>query len=752
MKVFINNKEYKARENETIIELADRSGINIPRFCYHKHLSVVASCRMCLVEIENIKHAQPACSTLVQENMKIFTHSNKTKNAQKNTMEFLLINHPLDCPICDQGGECELQDVSIQHGEGHSNYLEFKRVVVDKDVGPLISTEMTRCIHCSRCVRFGEEVSNNKELGLVNRGEHMEIRAFIEERISSELSGNMIDLCPVGALNNKPYRYRARTWDLQQHSAISPHDCIGSNIYYHTYNNEIVRAVPKENHNINQTWLSDRDRFGYEGIYSEDRATKPMIRNNKKLVECENEILLNKTNEIIKSTINDFGLDQIGCLISAQSTSEELFLFQHLFKHMNIQNIDHRTNECDFNYQENYPLMPSLGCDINDLDKFDNILLVGVNIKTEFPILTIRFNEAFKKNTKIFSVHFDSLDEDFELAGKIVLNNSDLSKFFDKNKPTINTNNKTLIIIGPNINYLVNQSQILDSITKYSKSINAQQGYLTDFCNSTSAWLFGNIPHRNFGGQTANKPGLNVYDMIKSGLSTYVFFNLEPEHDFWNTSAVTEALNKSKYNIFFTSYITPLIERYADVIIPISTFAETDGSFINIEGTYQTYNKIVNPNKNIFEGWSILNSLIKINNLGDYNISSIRSFLLKSLQNIDFNYSKNKKLKNINSKPIENNYIYKNTLRHIYASDQIVRRSKSLNSTEQSHNKFIYISSDLGQILNNKDTLEIRENNKDYKIKNFIIKKELPINTIVYTSSFNNTLNESKSDHITIKS
>ena len=752
MKVFINNKEYKARENETIIELADRNGINIPRFCYHKHLSVVASCRMCLVEIENIEHAQPACSTPVQENMKIFTHSNKTKNAQKNTMEFLLINHPLDCPICDQGGECELQDVSIQHGESHSNYLEFKRVVIDKDVGPLISTEMTRCIHCSRCVRFGEEVSNNKELGLVNRGEHMEIRTFIEEGISSELSGNMIDLCPVGALNNKPYRYRARTWDLQQHGAISPHDCIGSNIYYHTYNNEIVRAVPKENHDINQTWLSDRDRFGYEGIYSEDRATKPMIRNNKKLVECEKEILLNKTNEIIKSTINDFGLDQIGCLISAQSTSEELFLFQHLFKSMNIQNIDHRTNECDFNYQENYPLMPSLGCNINDLDKFDNILLVGVNIKTEFPILTIRFNEASKNNTKIFSIHFDSLDEDFELAGKIALNNSDLSKFFDKKKPAINTNNKTLIIIGPNINYLVNQSQILDSITKYSKSINAQQGYLTDFCNSTSAWLFGNIPHRNFGGQTTNKPGLNVSDMIKSGLSTYVFFNLEPEHDFWNASAVTEALNKSKYNIFFTSYVTPLIERYADVIIPISTFAETDGSFINIEGTYQAYNKIVNPNKNIFEGWSILNNLIKMNNLGDYNISSIRSFLLKSLQNIDFNYSKNKKFKNINSKSITNNYIYKNTLRHIYASDQIVRRSKSLNLTEQSHNKFIYISSDLGQILNNKDTLEIRENNKNYKVKNFLIKKELPINTIVYTSSFNNTLNESKSGHITIKS
>ena len=752
MKVFINNKEYAAQEKETIIELADRNGIEIPRFCYHKHLSVVASCRMCLVEIENMEHAQPACSTPVQENMKIFTHSNKTKNAQKNTMEFLLINHPLDCPICDQGGECELQDVSVQHGKDHSNYLEFKRVVVDKDVGPLISTEMTRCIHCSRCVRFGEEIANNKELGLINRSENMEISTFIEEGISSELSGNMIDLCPVGALNNKPYRYRARTWDLQQHNAISPHDCIGSNIYYHTYNNEIIRAIPKENPEINQTWLSDRDRFGYEGIYSEDKITIPMIRDNKKLIECEKEILLNKTNEIIKSSINDFGINQIGCLISPQSTSEELFLFQHLFKNMGIQNVDHRTNESDFNYQENYPLMPSLGCNLNDLDKFNNILLVGVNIKTEFPILTIRFNEVSKKNTKIFSIHFDSLDEDFNLTKKIILNNHDLSEFFNKNQLSINSNDKTLIVIGPNITHLMNQSQILDSITKYSKSINAQQGYLTDFCNSTSAWLLGNVPHRDFGGQITSKPGLTAYDMIKSHLSTYIFFNLEPEHDFWNTSAVAEALNKSKHNIFFTSYLTPLIERYADVVIPISTFAETDGSFINIEGRYQTYNKIIKPTKNIFEGWSILNSILKLNNLGNYNISTIRNSLFKSLQNIDFNSSKNKKIKNKNSNSIANNQIYKNTLRHIYASDQIVRRSKSLNLTSQSCNKSIYISSDLGETLNNKNTLEINENNKNYKIKNFFIKNELPNNTIVYTSSFNNTLNESKSNHITIKS
>ena len=382
MKVFINDKKYDAMPEETIIELSDRVGIHIPRFCYHKHLSVVASCRMCLVDIEGVKNAQPACSTPLREDMKIYTASEKTKDAQKSSMEFLLINHPLDCPICDQGGECELQDISLEHGDDHSTYMQLKRVVVDKDVSPLVSTDMTRCIHCSRCVRFGEEISNVKELGLLNRGEDMKIDVFIENKISSELSGNMIDLCPVGALNNKPYRYKARTWDLREKSGVSPHDCIGSNIFYHTYNNKILRAVPKENPDVNQTWLSDRDRFGYEGIYSKDRIFKTLIRQDNKLIELDKQLVVDKVNELIKASIKDSGEDNIGCLISPQSTNEELFLFQKVFRGLGINNIDHRTNECDFSYQDHYPIMPSLGCNITDLGSYDNIVLVGVNIKS----------------------------------------------------------------------------------------------------------------------------------------------------------------------------------------------------------------------------------------------------------------------------------------------------------------------------------------------------------------------------------
>ena len=756
MKVFINNKEYKAVQNETIIELTDRLGIHVPRFCYHKHLSVVASCRMCLVDIKGMDHAQPACSTVLTENMKIFTTSKKTKSAQKSTMEFLLINHPLDCPICDQGGECELQDISLEYGKDHSQYMQFKRVVVDKDISPLISTDMTRCIHCSRCVRFGEEVSANKELGLLDRGEHMVIDAFIESGVSSELSGNMIDLCPVGALNNKPYRYKARTWDLSQYEAISPHDCIGSNIYYHTYNNKIIRAVPMENSNINQTWISDRDRFGYEGIYSNDRVLRPMIRENGKLVECEIQTIVESINKNIHSSIKNKGTKEIGCLITPQSTSEELYLFQKLFKGLDINNIDHRTNECDFRYQDNFPIMPSLGCNLKDIDNYDNIILVGVNIKSEFPILSIRLNAATKIKTKIFSLNFDSLNENFPLHKKIVLSPDELIKFLNiknnKSKLNIDKRDKTLIILGPSISQFNNQSEILFSIKKYSDLVNAKFGFLTDHCNSTSAWLLGALPHRNVVGKKNKTPGLDAYNMIEKRLSSYIFFNLEPENDFWNNISAIESLKSSKSNIFFSSFITPAIEKYADILVPITTFAETDGSFINIEGVFQSYKKIVKPSKNIFTGWSILNELLKINNLGDYSMDSLRKEIQESI--IGINFKSNFTLKNNNKKTKENfSKIFKLTKRETYYSDSIVRRSPSLQATVQAKFSQISISSDIAKNIGTDNNIEIINDSIKHKINSFEIKSSLPVNTIVYPSSkYLGMLVGPKSGYINIKS
>ncbi len=731
MKVYINDHEYIANEGETIIELSDRVGIHIPRFCYHKHLSVVASCRMCLIDIEGVNHAQPACSTQLRENMKVSTKTNKTIDAQKSTMEFLLINHPLDCPICDQGGECELQDISLEHGDDHSEYIQMKRVVLDKDISPLISTDMTRCIHCSRCVRFGEEISGTKELGLLDRGEDMKIDVFIEKGVRSELSGNMIDLCPVGALNNKPYRYSARTWDLAQHEVISPHDCLGSNIYYHTYKNKIVRAVPMENPNINQTWISDRDRFGYEGIYSNDRSLKPLIRDNGKLIECDIETAISSVHQTINESIADFGREQIGCMISPQSTTEELFLFKKILKKHNINNLDHRTNECDYGYQEFFPLMPTLGCNLNEINSLDNIVLVGINIKREFPLLSIRLLDAVNNKTKITSLNLQPSHEDFQIYENLLFKPDELVNYLtNKSNENNKANGKTLIILGPEIKYLENQSDIYASAAKYSKSINAKIGFLNPSCNTTSAWLLGLLPHRDSLGKKNETPGLTAYEMIEKRLSSYIFYNLEPEFDFWNNQSLSKSLETSKKNIFFTSFMTPMIEKYADIIIPIATYAESPGSYINIEGTYQNFKQSVQPKKNIYQGWLILNEILKLNTSSELSFESLQKeikLLISDINFIDKNIFNGLKIGN----PQQNENPIKLTKREIYSCDQVVRRSQSLQMTDQAKENDITISSDLEKNLIKNDTLQIKDNDSNIQTKNFSINNKLPDKTIL---------------------
>lgn len=767
MEVFINNKSYKANDDETIIELADRSGIHIPRFCYHKHLSVVASCRMCLVEIEGFKHAQPACSTKLTENMKINTKSDVTKKAQKSTMEFLLINHPLDCPICDQGGECELQDVSLEFGDDHSQYMQLKRVVPDRDISPLISTDMTRCIHCSRCVRFGEEISACKELGLLDRGEEMKIDTFLDYGVSSELSGNMIDLCPVGALNNKPYRYSARTWDLSQHAGISPHDCIGSNIYYHVYKNKIVRAVPCENESINQTWLSDRDRFGYEGIYSNERIREPMIRKNNKLVECDWETALDAANTELQK-LNQSNNDDIGCLISPQSTCEELYLFQKLFKGLNVKNIDHRTKEKDFEYQSYFPVMPLFGCNFDMIESFENIILVGVNVKKEFPILSPRLIKAAKNITKFFSFNFIPSNEDFPLELNLTQRPQDLIHIFrdlidkriredmsseiGKISKNLTPGKKTLVIIGPSISQLDNQTEFLSTLIEYINKNNFKLGFLADQCNSTSSWLLGLLPHRNLLGEPSQEIGLNAYEMIEKRLSSYIIYNLEPEHDFWNNLSLNKSLEKSKMNIFFSTFITPSIQEYANIIFPITAFAEANGSYINIEGTYQRFDKIINPSNNIRPGYEVLNSLLHKNNLGQYTFQELQQELTDIVINFD---ASSKTTASKNQRKISNKHqnFIKLTDREIYQTDSFSRRSGSLQMTKHAKNALIRISKDIMDDTETKEYIEIIDEYKKFKTNIYKIDNLLPNKTIVYPSTFyQDTLTGMKFGSIDIKS
>ena len=398
----------KVDSTKMIIQAADEAGIDIPRFCYHKKLSIAANCRMCLIEVDSARKALPACATPVTEGMKVFTHSKIAMAAQRGVMEFLLINHPLDCPICDQGGECELQDLSMGYGAGISRFNEGKRVVQDKNIGPLIQTDMTRCIQCTRCVRFGEEVAGIKELGATGRGETMEIGTYIESSLISELSGNIIDLCPVGALTSKPFRYRARAWELTAHPSIAPHDAAGSHIEFHTRGNEVMRVVPRDNDSINESWISDRDRFSYSALNHEQRAATPMIKQDGQWQETDWQTALQAAIDGLNAVKAKYGTEQIAGLIAPTATLEEAYLFQKLLRGMDIKNIDHRLREQSFEDQ---------GCEyiidgwcLSDIEHSDDIVLIGCNIRAEQPIIAHRIRQAALHGTTVTNISFVASD------------------------------------------------------------------------------------------------------------------------------------------------------------------------------------------------------------------------------------------------------------------------------------------------------------------------------------------------------
>ena len=375
-KIEVNGVEFEASPGQMIIEVTDAADIYVPRFCYHRKLSVAANCRMCLVEVEKAPKPLPACATPVADGMKVFTKSALAISAQKAVMEFLLINHPLDCPICDQGGECELQDIAMGYGGGISRFNERKRVVKDKDLGPLISTDMTRCIHCTRCVRFGQEIAGIQELGTIGRGENTEISTYIESSVDHELSGNIIDVCPVGALNNKPYRFSARAWEMAQFPTVSPHDCAGSNINAHVMQGKLKRVVPRVNESINETWIADRDRFSCEAVYADDRLETPMVRIEGEWRECGWDEALEVAARGLQSVDGN-----LAALVSPSATTEEGYLAARLVRHLGSGNLDHRLRRRDFRQQNLDPVFPWLGMPIEDVEQLQSILVVGSNLR-----------------------------------------------------------------------------------------------------------------------------------------------------------------------------------------------------------------------------------------------------------------------------------------------------------------------------------------------------------------------------------
>ena len=726
MHIYINDKKYEVNDSETIIEVADRHDIHIPRFCYHKRLSIVASCRMCLVDVEGAKFPQPACSTIVRDGMKINTTNATTENAQKNTMEFLLINHPLDCPICDQAGECELQDVSLEHGDYKSEYNEIKRTVIDKDIGDLVSTEMTRCIHCSRCVRFGEEVAGIKELGMTGRGEETKIETFINQGLSSQLSGNVIDLCPVGALNNSLYKYSARTWDLKQTASISPNDCLGSNIFYHTYNDEIKRCIPKEDEEVNLSWLSDNDRFGYEGIKSEERVLTPLIRRNDNLEKTD----FNTICEYFIESLNQYSKKSCG-IMSAQSSCEEMFLFQHLLRVNNIKKIDHRSKESDFRYQKNYPSIPSFDIKLSEIKNLDNIIIIGTNISKEFPILSIYFREAIKNNsTNIFSLATYEFEENFALKDSSVLNSQELEEYFkkytDKTFEGISRGGKNLIVLGPAVSYLSNYSNILNNVSEYAKSNNIKLALLGDQANTSGAWAMGIVPHRLPGGIPIDYPDQNnSYDLLTDNDELVMIYNLEPEYDFSDDNKIMEKLKNSKANVFFSSYITESIKKYAHIVFPLSTQVESSGSYINTNKKLQQYSKIINPLGDSKDG---VNILLNLCNSFDSNLThdavkkSIKEILGQI--NVNDNFVRIKNLDNVK----KSDSLEKIVIRNPNSSNPTLRRCNSLLNTHDNDN---YFSMPFDKTVSDNKNIILNERNNKLK---FTIKQKThskPINTVL---------------------
>ena len=659
----VDGRKLQARKGQMLIEVTDASGISVPRFCYHDKLSVAANCRMCLVDVEKAPKPLPACATPVMDGMVVRTRSERARAAQKGTMEFLLINHPLDCPVCDQGGECELQDLAVGYGKDASRYAEVKRVVKDKDIGPLIATEMTRCIHCTRCVRFGEEVAGVMEFGGLGRGEHTEIRTFLDRSVDSELSGNVIDLCPVGALTSKPFRFTARSWELQDHASISPHDCVGANLNVQTRDGRVMRVLPRVNEAVNECWLADRDRFSYEALNGEDRLRVPMIRRGTEWEETDWTTALEFTKAGLRKVLEDHGPENLGALASPISTSEEFYLLQKLVRGLGSGNVDHRLRQMDFSDDDNAPVYPALGRQIAELENLDAALLVGANPRKDQPLINLRLRKAALKGGKIFAINPLDYDFNYKLAGRIVCAPADMLRSlagvamvlaalkkselpaaftarFGKLKPeatqqamaqALQQGACASILLGT-FAFSHPQAAALRGLAQLIAELSgAKFGELSE-ANSAGAWLAGCVPHRGVAGKPATK-GRHALDMLRHPLKAWLLFGVEPEFDCLDGAAAS-AMEASEFVVMLTTfkpsaYRTHAVE-YASVWLPLAPFTETDGTFVNAEGRAQSFAAAAPPLGESRPGWKILRMLGHMMGLSGFEqnrIEEVRSEL-----------------------------------------------------------------------------------------------------------------------------
>ncbi|MCP8351967.1 NADH-quinone oxidoreductase subunit NuoG [Candidatus Synchoanobacter obligatus] len=605
----INERVIVAKPGERLIDVAQREGIYIPRFCYHPKLSVVASCRMCLVDIEGIGKTQPACATLVSDNMVVKTQSHKAIDAQKAIMQFLLINHPLHCPICDQGGECELQDTAMGYGKGVSEYSESKRVVADEDLGPLVKTDMSLCIHCTRCVRFGKEVAGVPELSFIGRGDTAGISTYLSRGLKSELSGNVIDLCPVGALTSKPFRFKGRSWGFKQQRGVSSHDCIGSNLVYHTmakgYENitDVMRVVPYTNMALNEGWLADRDRFSYEGLYASERLETPLLKEGDHWRQASFEEVLT----LIYNRMVAVDPEKVGVWLSSQMTLEEGYLAQHVFRSSGVENIDHRLwmNADVPLYQR--PSSVALG----DLHSFDTIVLIGSNIRYEQPILALRLKEASEKGSDIISIGAIAHEYYFPYQCHLTQPQELAMRVFELLHPPVSgqgsLSGKVLFLLGEEALIHVDIAQIQAMVHHWCDQSESEYMLLTPGPNSLGLAASGCTPdYKAWGAAKAN--GLSYYRMLRNTMDVMWLHQVDPMQDVSDPKRAYQLL-KSAFTIAVSAYDTASLRDCADVILPLALAPETPGSYLNYQGLQQKFVAASSPRGEAKMGWSIYHVL-----------------------------------------------------------------------------------------------------------------------------------------------
>ena len=627
----IDGKSLQVPEGSTVIEAAHAAGIYIPHFCYHKKLSIAANCRMCLVQVEKAPKPMPACATPVANGMKVFTHSELAVKAQKDVMEFLLINHPLDCPICDQGGECQLQDLAVGYGGTAARFREEKRVVPNKNFGPLVSSDMTRCINCTRCVRFTQEIAGLMELGQAFRGDRAEIMTFVERTIDSEISGNIIDLCPVGALTSKPFRFAARTWELSRRKSVSPHDALGSNLIVQVLHNQVKRVLPLENEAINECWLSDKERFSYEGLNGQGdngRLAKPMVKQGGAWKEVDWSVALDYAAHALRDVAKNQGADALGALVSPHATLEEMALAGKLLRGLGSDNIDFRLRQSDFSLDGQRSGTPWLGMKIADIGTLDRVLVVGSFLRKDHPLIAQRLRQSAKKGAQISVLHATADDLYIKLFAQASAAPAQLPALLaEVVKAVAQARNATLgaefekvgsgetarkiaasLVAGQSAGILLGnfaqqhpQAATLQRLAQQLAALlGAKFGFIGEAANSVGGYVAKACPQQG---------GRNAARLLAEPRKAYLLLGAEPELDCADGAAALAALKQAASVIVLSPFKSAAALEYADCLLPVSPFTETSGTFVNTEGRVQSFYAVAQPLGETRPAWKVLRVL-----------------------------------------------------------------------------------------------------------------------------------------------